>query len=225
MKRIISFSLWGTDPKYLVGAVENAKLQKEVYPDWTCRFYLDQTIPEEIINKLTSLGSEIVHRQDSNGYRNMFWRFEPAFDTTIERFIVRDCDSRLSYREATAVQEWIESDLPFHIIRDHDRHDVIILGGLWGAKSGFIPEFKTLYLSFLNYLDTQKPFFKRAPYFYADQIFLTKKIWPMVKDRHMAHDDKARFTGNERPFLVAAKDGTHIGQQYGADNNPLKIPI
>ena len=37
--KLITFSLWGQDPKYLVGAIRNAELASEIYPDWICRFY------------------------------------------------------------------------------------------------------------------------------------------------------------------------------------------
>jgi len=37
MKKIISFSLWGDNPIYTQGAIRNAELAKEVYPDWVCR--------------------------------------------------------------------------------------------------------------------------------------------------------------------------------------------
>ena len=37
----------------------------------------------------------------------------------IERFISRDCDSRLSERDRVAVDEWIKSEKNFHIIREH----------------------------------------------------------------------------------------------------------
>ena len=48
MKKIISFCLWGDNPKYTIGAIENAKLAKTIYPDWTCRFYVGTSTPDEI---------------------------------------------------------------------------------------------------------------------------------------------------------------------------------
>ena len=41
MKKIISFCLWGNDPKYTVGALRNAELAKTIYPDWKTRFYIE----------------------------------------------------------------------------------------------------------------------------------------------------------------------------------------
>ena len=45
-------------------------------------------------------------------------------------------NSRFSARESAAVSEWLSSDLPFHIMRDHNYHNSRILAGMWGAKLG-----------------------------------------------------------------------------------------
>ena len=199
--KIISFSLWGTDPKYCIGAVENLKLQQEIYPGWICRFYVDSSIPEDTLQVLIDGGAEIVVKNLSDGYEGLFWRFEPGFDETCERFIVRDCDSRLNLREASAVNEWIESGLPFHSMRDHAKHDVPVLGAMWGAKSFFISDFKDLYYWFIEQA-RQTPIMKRAKFFYTDQIFLSQVIWPKISETAIVHDDWKRFTGTEKSFSV-----------------------
>jgi tetratricopeptide (TPR) repeat protein len=42
---VISFSLWGTAPFYSYGAMINLVLSRTVYPGWTCRYYVDATVP------------------------------------------------------------------------------------------------------------------------------------------------------------------------------------
>ena len=32
------------------------------------------------------------------------------------------------------MSSWLESDHPFHIMRDHPNHGVQVLAGMWGAK-------------------------------------------------------------------------------------------
>lgn len=223
MKKIISFSLWGSHPRYLVGALENAKLRASIYPDWTCRFYVDSTVPPETLSKLTDLGCELVRKPDSIGYRGLFWRFEPGMDDAISRFIVRDADSRISYREADAVQEWEESGLPFHAMRDHRGHDIPVLGGMWGAISNFVPEYKMLFQKYMNMVD-EEPYIKREKYFYTDQLFLNRVIWPLVKDKSIIHDDLARFNHNEKPFRIKLLPGQFIGQQWDEFNKPFEVP-
>ena len=52
MTRIISFSLWGTDPKYTIGAVRNAELAKTIYSGWVCRFYTGEDVEDHIRDEL-----------------------------------------------------------------------------------------------------------------------------------------------------------------------------
>ena len=66
------------------------------------------------------------------------WRFLPLGDPTVSMFAVRDSDGRLSLREKAAVEEWINSSLPFHAMRDHPVHSSPILAGLWGGNNDII---------------------------------------------------------------------------------------
>ena len=44
-------------------------------------------------------------------------------DPSVDVMVSRDLDSRISSREQVVVVEWLEqSNLPFHIIRDHPGH-------------------------------------------------------------------------------------------------------
>jgi len=117
--KLITFSLWGQDPKYTLGALKNAELSKTIYPGWKCRFYLGASVPKPIEYDLQKHDHvELVNRPEWGDWRGMFWRFEPAGEEDVEVMISRDCDSRLNKRAALAVQEWLESDKTFHIMRD-----------------------------------------------------------------------------------------------------------
>jgi hypothetical protein len=48
------------------------------------------------------------------GIAGMFWRFLVADDPSVDRFIVRDADSRLNPRDALAVAEWVRSGTALH---------------------------------------------------------------------------------------------------------------
>ena len=43
-KRVISYGLYGSDPKYVAGALRNVQLQPTYFPGWTCRFYCDESV-------------------------------------------------------------------------------------------------------------------------------------------------------------------------------------
>jgi len=178
-KKIISFSLWGQDPKYTVGAIRNAELASELYPDWTCRFYCAASVPFQIIYQLEDFKNvEIFHRDVWGDWTSMFWRFEPASEDTVDIMISRDTDSRLSLREKAAVDEWESSSFGFHIMRDHPYHKYKILGGMWGAKKGILPQMKTL-------IDD----FSQKDSYGTDYEFFNNVIFELIHDKTLVHDE------------------------------------
>jgi hypothetical protein len=220
-KRVIAFSLWGNHPKYLHGALRNLELQKEHYPDWICRYFVAESLSSTILDELKSGGAEIIQKPASQGYLGLFWRFEAGCDPEVSRFIVRDCDSRLNAREALAVQAWIHSGKPFHLMRDHVYHDIPILGAMWGAVRGFIPDFEA---RFHRWIAQVRPGdHHRGDYFYTDQEFLNKEIWPLIRKRHLAHDDLRRVTKKENLFPVLLPNGQFVGQQFDENDKPILI--
>jgi hypothetical protein len=144
----------------------------------------------------------------------LYWRFEPMYDDpTIERFIVRDSDSRINGREADAVQEWIDSDLPFHIMRDNPAHNIEIMGGMWGAVPGIIPEFRQMMAQWVEELKPN-PDNPKGLFHGTDQMFLCQHIWPYIRGCHLAHDEHFQYTGRERPFRVKLKRDGYVGMIY-----------
>jgi hypothetical protein len=220
MKKIISFSVWGTNPKYVKAAYENLLLQPEIYSGWTCRFYIDESVPSEWVEKLGNTNNaEIVTMPKSDGNYGLFWRFEPLKDTSIERFIVRDSDSRLNIREAAAVSEWIESNKEFHIMRDNPQHGAYICGGMWGSTSEFIKKISPIYDSelekFKSSLAFNQLYHNRGKWFNCDQPFLWKCIWPRIINTHLAHIKdlpNLRFTGKEKLFPIENPDNMFVGE-------------
>lgn len=209
--KIISFSLWGKSRLYCLGALANAKLAQVLFPGWRCRFYVADDVPQRIVDDLIALGAEIVHKPASLGFVGLFWRFEVADDPEVERFIVRDCDSRLTPRDAVMVKAWEEAGLPAHIIRDCESHSAWMCGATWGMVTDFLPSLyhlsvKELMIDFWgDYRDgkTEHGFESdRGMLYGTDQEFLSRKIFPLIRDCHLAHVadyPQLRFTGKERP--------------------------
>jgi hypothetical protein len=165
--RVISFGLYGGDTKYTTGAIRNAELRDTYFPGWTIRFYVDDSVPQDVISKLKELGSEIVKEEGlKGGIGGMFWRFLVADDDTVDRYIVRDSDSRLNARDRFAVEEWIESGKCIHSVRDHVNHRRSLNGGMWGGRKGCIP----------GGVRGKMGSSARGKYM-EDLHFLTQKIW------------------------------------------------
>jgi len=65
--KIISYSLWGSDNRYTLGAVQNASLAKIVYPDWICRYYVGTSTPEYILSQLSEFNNVEIVRMEEEG--------------------------------------------------------------------------------------------------------------------------------------------------------------
>ena len=208
MKKIISFSLWGDNPKYTIGAIKNAEIAKEIYPDWICRFYLGKSTPIEIVKDLYGRdNTEVFVMNEIGDWSGMFWRFFPASDSDVDIMLSRDADSRLSIREKTSVDEWISSDKGFHIMRDHPVHATQILGGMWGCKLGVVVEMKSLIQKYV-----------KGEFWQVDQNFLREKIYPIIKDNSFVNDE---FFEN-KPFSIKREEGVdHEGYPLDFIGKPV----
>ncbi|VEE05665.1 Uncharacterised protein [Neisseria animalis] len=191
-RNIISYSLFGSNPRYGETAVINSKLAHTVYPEWTCRFYVDDSVPADVIRRLRANGAQVVYVR--NGWQNipgLFWRFAVADDPDVQCFIVRDADSLLSNKERAAVDEWLASGRWFHLMRDDVTHCELILAGMWGGYGGVLGNMQTAITQHLARLLK----LNRT----IDQVFLREEIWPTVSQSVWAHD-KCRLMSDTHPF-------------------------
>ena len=183
--------------RYTVGALENGRLAKSVFPGWTVRMYHDETVPAEILSELRALDVELVKQNDIHGgIAGMFWRFLPASDPTVARYIVRDTDSRLSPRERHAVEEWIKSKKPIHSIRDHPNHDRGLNGGMWGGTRDAVPDMDRLVRAWSS-----------RGHYGADLDFLNQRVWPSVVAKSYSSDSyTCHKWPNSHPFPTRRND-------------------
>lgn len=204
-KKVISYSLWGDDPKYTVGAIENAKLAQEIYPGWNCYFFIDKNVSTDIIGALSSIeNTKIILKNEFADWRGMFWRFETSYDPEVYVSIFRDTDSRLSIREKLAVDEWLDSGKSFHIMRDHPYHKFPILGGMWGYKNTGKYNMEKLFSSFTP--DNK---------YGTDYIFLGGVLYPLIQDDKLVHDEF--FDG--QPFPSERQNKEFVGDVFDSQNN------
>jgi len=190
-KKVITFSLWGDNPTYNVGAIKNAESAKEFYPDFECWFYIHQeSVPTDTIEKLNSISNTkiIFKTGDLNTIKPMMWRFEAIDDPQVEIMMSRDTDTRILLREKLAVDEWLNSNKLFHIMRDHPYHGSVILGGMFGTRK--IPEMK-------SWIEVMNTFTQHSHRDY-DQDFLRDYIYPIVVDNSLIH---ASFYRNENSSI------------------------
>ena len=202
--RLITFSLFGDKPLYCVGAVENARLAKEIFPDWTARFYVAKDVPKHYLNQIEGYGGEVVLCERKNAYDGLNWRFRPLNEPDVHYWISRDADSRLSWRERKAVDEWIESDKAAHLLRDAVNHGYTIMAGMFGINNKiFHSKYGLMNLDNAN-----------ANYREADQTLLQDVLWPLIVNDHLCHDHWRHSKVVGQPTYQKG-DHVHPDQAYG----------
>jgi hypothetical protein len=222
--KIISFGLWGSNPMYLNGTIENVKLIESLLPDWICRFYIDSNINVDIKKFLQLKKCQIIEIQDCKKY-GLMKRFLPLFDSSIERFLIRDTDSRVTPREVHLIRRWEESNFNFFIIRDHIAHTFPIMGGVWGGKPNILPkEFEHIFNSFIDDIDKYKVFHDYFEYYNCDQFFLRDELWKYIKEDHLGFVRFPELIQSNNEFVIdyPLNNSYHfIGQKYNQNNQPM----
>jgi len=212
MKKVISYSLWGNNPTYTIGAIKNAELASHFYPDFECWFYVHKdTVPHEIIEKLSSFkNTKIILREgDLKKNKPMMWRFESIDDPDVEINLSRDTDTRILRRELKAVYSWIHSGKLFHIMRDHPYHHHRIMGGMFGTRKIPGVEWKKL-------MDLQEQIGEKD----YDQIFLARYIYNLVKKNALIHASFHKFETDSIDFPVSYdKDYRFVGEYVYSDES------
>lgn len=208
-QNLISFSLFGHRSEYIETAVINAQIVAKIYPNWACRFYIDDSVPNEVIARLSNAHSQVIKvTPDQAKLPGTMWRFLAMDDENAGYILFRDVDSVISHREASTVKEWIESQKCFHTIRDSGSHTELILAGLWGAKAGSIPN---IFQLMKDYLQKNTKITR-----HTDQYFLRESVWQYVRQDLYSSDRLFGFM-NAHPITDVGFDyeKTHVGCDEG----------
>ena len=183
-ENIISYSLYGDLPRYCEGAVLNAKFAQEIFPEWTCRFYIDDTVPQRIVERLRASDAQIIYvNEQQKQLSGLYWRFFVIDDPDVKRFLVRDADSFLSYKERAAIQVWIDSNRYFHCMHDAYDHVELLLAGMFAGCSGI---FSDIEQDIRQFLARDRQLIERV----MDQHYLRYCIWPTASQSILIHDSQ-----------------------------------
>lgn len=211
MKNVVAFSLWGEHPMYWKGALKNIELVNLFYPGFKSRFYIDKNSKKELIDTIKGENVEVILVDSKDSFHGMFWRFWAAEDPEVDIFLSRDCDSRISKREVSAVNDWLSTNRDFHIMRDHPYHTVPILGGMWGCRNGIL---RNVNLS--ESIDSWAQFHRKG----IDQDYLAQVVYPHVVNRSLEHSEfNLRFGGEIKPFPTTRVDYEFVGDVFDENEN------
>ena len=220
-------SLYGSNTRYTYGALRNAQLLPVHFPGWNLRLYVpdpeggwpkEVLVSEKVLFRLKLLGADIVYVHSNFQISPQFFHLLVADNSSVNYFIIRNADYRLSDRDMAVVNDWLSAGFIFHCIRDHPNHATqSIVNGLWGGKqSGIIKllgqsMFKTL-LSFLQKVNDA-----------TMSKFLISMLWPVTKDNCYCHDSVScdKWPGSVKFPLNSYPATAYLGQKF----NTFQVPI
>ena len=217
LENIIAFSLSSADPRYCESAILNVRYAREIFPEWTCRFYIDETVPIDVQLRLKIAGAQIEMVAPSfKAYPVDFWRFLVMGDAKVKFFLLRDVNALLSRKERAAVNDWLDSEFWFHQMRDYGTHTELLLAAYLGGCYGPFKHITSILQQYWHmHQETQKR---------AHEWFFLRQVWSTISQSLLTHDSQGYSTASTAfPEYVAKSDYEKSPQFYvGAD---LSTPI
>jgi hypothetical protein len=226
LKNVVGFSLWGDNPIYWKGALENILLVKQYLPGWFIHFFVDQKCQKDLVETLKDEITEVklvdshflgntLNSLSIHSHQGMFWRFMSSLDEDVDIFLSRDCDSRISNREVQSINEWINSSKRFHIMRDHPYHTAPILGGMWGCRGGLMREIN-LEQKIIDWTNRNIQRYNLG----VDQDFLAQIIYPIISEECYEHSEFGiKFINDINCFPSERIDYQFVGDSFDENNH------
>lgn len=161
-------------------------MAKIVYTDFTVYITAERSVYLKYSEFFQALSREygviIDVRDEEPLCRMMMWRIAAAFvSKDIEYVFARDADALVTYREAHAVNQFVESGLTVHGLHDNPAHSVPLLGGLCGFKCEPLRNKYGSYYSMLQ--KSPVPISGRG----TDQDFLNRVVYNDFLNDSMLH--------------------------------------
>jgi len=133
----------------------------------------------------------------------MLWRMKPVFlYEEYSHVICRDLDSPPTYREAQAVQDWINGDKGCHAITDSISHTIPLMGGMIGFRPQYFPML-TGYQHWEEMFEGVSIDFSVKG---ADQTFLNRYLYPKFANPSSPHITQHYCLGHGNTFLSGYKN-------------------
>jgi hypothetical protein len=182
--KVFSFCLYGTEPNYYTGLLENIKLIREWFPEFDIFVYKGICDPSWKITDAT------VIETGREGAINMLYRYMPL--KTEEVGFVRDADSRITERDRWCIQDFLASPQNYHMIRDHAWHRSPIMGGLFGWKKPLDIEIDT----------------SRDAGYGSDEDYLSNFVYPKILPELLVHTNMRGLVRETTRRIPPMKDAT-----------------
>lgn len=213
---VFSFSLYGSGRKFTLGMMKNVECIAQRFPDAKVWIYCADDVPRHVVYSLEEKPNvKIINVSRKPHSGNMKDRFLAVDEEDADIVFVRDADSRVYDRDASCIEDFINSNKMFHVIRDHSwGHWHKIMGGMWGMRKGALGSLTMEDLIEEWMLKTEKFGYE------ADQEFLEREIYPRCCKNMMVHDEVNKIEPDSMkvPFRVPMMNDDFVGQAYDFDD-------
>lgn len=247
--KAIAYSLFGfnkakyencfTFDSYLSGLMLSIRFNRLVYPDWITVLETDTSTYTAYAPLFSYLSDRNILRIEKNGNDSalceaMLWRLKPIYwKDGSERWefshvLCRDLDSLSTYREAQAVQVWMNHDKAMHAITDSVSHDIALMGGMIGVR----PDYFSARTNTNSYEELRKKFTGDLSCKGSDQLFLNSIVYPCFSEKGTDSITQHYFKGHARTWLSdfhscrCWENECRVGHKAGCPEDvSLNIPI
>ena len=182
-ENIISFALNTAEPRYCESAILNVRHARDIFPEWTCRFYIGDAVPIDVQLRLKIAGAQLYKvSPEQQQYPVDFWRFLVMGDRQVKFFLLRDVNVLLSRKERAAVNDWLDSDLCFHHMRDYPTHTELLLSAYFGGSFGPFKHIESILQQYWQiHQHTQKK---------DQEWYFLRQMWPTISRSLFTHDSQ-----------------------------------
>ena len=185
MTKCISFCLYGNNPIYL----EKFKKNISFYTKYFINYKIFLFATENFKNELDCLNYNNIfsvrYMKEEPGSSGMMWRYIPILESQADVCFIRDVDYLPTKQEIQLIEEFINSEYSFHILRAHYDHVMPIMGGLFGIKKNLFEDFKIEYTAWkIKNIDVV---------YNTDQLFLAKYIYYKIVNKSLIHTSNVAF--------------------------------
>ena len=213
-KNNIGFCVYGKTKLYLEGALKNEYQYNQ--ENYNCLFYTRKDIDVNVKNRLKNT----IECCDMPGWFMMFTRFYPVENPNNNIYMSRDTDCRLSKRELSCIEDWLQSEKTLHIIRDHPYHTTEILGGLWGFQNKSIPNVRLEIAKWcIEFVKNNKIYQKGPDQFFLKNLYQKYHNDAYIQDSYLNYENK-----NMKHIIRGKRKGKeYLGEAFDENDNVLHV--
>jgi hypothetical protein len=246
MKKILSYSVFN-DPNikmrkpnnhYIRCAIKNIYIARHYYPDWIIRYYVDETtVSENVIKYFREQDIEVITKKYNDSFPPICWRFLSLNEPNAV-VLVRDIDLFPTLCEKLCVNEWINSDYKFNVIRFYEGMAIHVPAGMFGVKNaGKAFDIETDFFKWMKDNEEMKErrektppscfyqpdeFKEKTKYlyggFFVDQPFLRDFLWKQYGKEFMCHEKNCNLSIAEEQRRPLPLENFYDKDNEGVEN-------